>query len=165
MVKIWSRAVIGYFVCFALCLVPFASHAFKQSDLDKLLATKECQWCDLTNASLAGAQLSGANLSGANVSRAKLAGSDLSNANLSTTYLRDSDLSGANLTGAFMGKANLNGATLTGATLSGADLSGATWTDGSKCQNKSVGDCVRVDVIRPANEAPSMFPPDFQQVR
>jgi uncharacterized protein YjbI with pentapeptide repeats len=164
-VKMRSRAVIVCFACLALYLAPFTSHAFKQTDLEKLLATKECRWCDLTNADLSGAQLSGADVSGANISRAKLTGSDLTNSNLSTTYLRGSDLSGANLTGAFMGKANLSGATLTGATMSGADLSGATWIDGSKCENKSIGDCVRVDVIRPATEKPPLFPSDFEQPR
>jgi len=160
-----SWAAFFCFACLSLYLAPFAAHAFKQADLDKLLATGECRWCDLTNADLTGASLSGADLSGANVSRAKLTGSDLSSANLSTTYLRGTDLSRANLTGAFLGKANLNGATLTGASLSGADLSGATWTDGSKCENKSIGDCLRNEAVRPRDEAPPLFPPDFQQAR
>lgn len=164
MMRIISRAVIVSIAVLVLSSVPFTCHAFKQNDVDKLLATSECRWCDLTGADLTGAQLAGADMSGANVSRAKLARSNLSSANLSTTYLRDTDLTGANLSGAFMGKANLNGATLTGATLSGADLSGATWTDGSKCENKSIGDCVRTEAVRPT-EAPSMFPPDFQQTR
>ena len=160
-----SWAAFFCFACLSFCLAPLAAHAFKQTDLDKLLATRECRWCDLTNADLAGAALSGADLSGANISRAKLSGADLSNSNLSTTYMRDTDLSRANLNGAFMGKANLNGATLTGANLNGADLSGATWTDGSKCENKSIGDCVRNEAVRPRDEAPPLFPPDFQQAR
>jgi uncharacterized protein YjbI with pentapeptide repeats len=39
------------------------SYAFSQADLDKLLATKRCEWCDLRNADLSGAQLSGATIS------------------------------------------------------------------------------------------------------
>jgi len=46
------------------------------------------------------------------------------------------DLSGANLS-----FANLSGANLSGANLSGAILDGATWTDGSTCENGSIGRC------------------------
>ena len=165
MARMRNRVVVVFLACLSFCIISFAAHAFKQTDLEKLMATGECRWCDLTDANLSGARLSGADLSGANISRAKLTGSDLSNSNLSTTYLRGSDLTGANLSGAFMGKANLNGATLTGATMTGADLSGATWTDGSKCENKSIGDCLRNEAVRPRDEAPPLFPPDFQQAR
>lgn len=77
-----------------------------------LLATKECQNCDLTGAGLVLADLSGANLSGAN-----LTGANLSRANLSSADLRGANLSGAGLFGA-----NLSGAKLSGANLMGADL-------------------------------------------
>ncbi|AFY35121.1 pentapeptide repeat-containing protein [Calothrix sp. PCC 7507] len=77
-----------------------------------LLATKECQNCDLTGAGLVLADLSGANLSGAN-----LAGANLSRANLSGADLRGANFSGAGLFGV-----NLSGAKLSGANLAGADL-------------------------------------------
>jgi tetratricopeptide (TPR) repeat protein len=78
----------------------------------QLLATKECQNCDLTNAGLVMADLSGANLSGAN----------LTNANLSRANLTGANLTGANLTGAGLFGANLSAAKLSGANLVGADL-------------------------------------------
>jgi tetratricopeptide (TPR) repeat protein len=78
----------------------------------QLLATKECQNCNLTNAGLVLADLSGANLSGAN-----LAGANLSRANLSGADLRGANLSGAGLFGV-----NLSGAKLSGANLAGADM-------------------------------------------
>lgn len=78
----------------------------------QLLATKECQNCNLTGAGLVLADLSGANLSGAN-----LAGANLSRANLSGADLRGANLSGAGLFGV-----NLSGAKLSGANLAGADL-------------------------------------------
>ncbi|WP_017655519.1 pentapeptide repeat-containing protein [Fortiea contorta] len=78
----------------------------------RLLATKECQNCDLTGAGLVLADLSGANLSGAN-----LAGANLSRANLSAADLRGANLSGAGLFGV-----NLSSAKLSGANLAGADL-------------------------------------------
>jgi len=78
----------------------------------RLLATKECQNCDLTGAGLVLADLSGANLSGAN-----LAGANLSRANLSNADLRGANLSGAGLFGV-----NLSGAKLSGANLANADL-------------------------------------------
>lgn len=78
----------------------------------RLLATKQCLLCDLSNAGLVLSELSGAKLSGA----------DLSRANLSRANLTGADLSGANLSGASLFGANLNGAKLTGANLAGADL-------------------------------------------
>ncbi|WP_017315265.1 pentapeptide repeat-containing protein [Mastigocladopsis repens] len=76
----------------------------------QLLASKQCQNCDLTGAGLVIADLSGANLSGAN-----LAGANLSRANLSGSDLRGANLSGAGLFGANLSNANLIGATLLGA--------------------------------------------------
>jgi uncharacterized protein YjbI with pentapeptide repeats len=86
--------------------------AANSDDLRQLLATKQCQNCDLTGAGLVLADLSGANLSGAN-----LAGANLGRANLSGADLRGANLSGASLFGV-----NLNGAKLSGASLIGADL-------------------------------------------
>lgn len=79
--------------------------------IKQLLATKQCQNCDLSNKNLTKANLYKANLSGANLSGANLDGADLSGA----------DLSGANLLGA-----NLNGANLLG-----TNLAGATMPDGT----------------------------------
>jgi uncharacterized protein YjbI with pentapeptide repeats len=126
---------------FASLFFPSITCAFDQKDLDKLLATKKCQWCDLHNADLSGAGLSGAYLSGANLSGAKLSGADLSGANLSTAYLRNADLSGANLLNAYLSKANLTGAEIKDANMSGANLSDATWTDGTKCDEGSIKEC------------------------
>ncbi len=148
-------------VSFVLCLSPRVTHGFKQSDVDKISNTKECQWCDLRGANLSGSDLSDASLSGANLSEARLKGANLTGANLSTAYLRNADLSGANLTGAFLDKANLNGANLTGANLTGAKLSKATWTDGEKCDEGSTGECKQSRVIRPKDETPPLFPADF----
>jgi hypothetical protein len=161
----------------ALFLMSGMSYPFVQKDFDKLEATKECTWCDLQNADLAGTQLSGAKLSnttlsGANLSRAILSGADLtsarlsranlSGANLSSAYLhganlRDANLSKANLSGANLSGANLSYATLSGADLSGADLSGALWTDGTKCAEGSTGECKKES--RPGSgSGPGPFP-------
>jgi uncharacterized protein YjbI with pentapeptide repeats len=78
----------------------------------QLLATKQCQNCDLTNAGLVMADLSGANLSGAN----------LTSANLSRANLSGADLRGANLSGASLFGVNLSEAKFSGANLAGADL-------------------------------------------
>ena len=132
--------IISCLTCFAStsCL---ASLSFNQADLDKLLSTKECQWCDLHNADLSGAKLAGAQLSGANLSGARLPGADLSGANLSSTYLRNADFSGANLSNAYLDKANLTGAEIKDANLSGANLSDAIWTDGTRCDKDSIKEC------------------------
>ncbi|MEH2234703.1 pentapeptide repeat-containing protein [Nostoc sp.] len=101
----------------------------------QLLATKQCQNCDLTSAGLvmadlSGANLSGANLTGANLSRANLSGADLRGANLSGASLfgvnlSEAKFSGANLTGADLRNTYLANAELTGAYLNGANFQGA----------------------------------------
>ncbi len=93
--------------------------------VQQLIATKQCQSCDLSGAGLVlarltGANLNQANLAGANLSQAVLSGANLSGANLAGASLYGADLSGAKLTGA-----DLSGADLRGAFLSGADLTGA----------------------------------------
>ena len=101
----------------------------------QLLASKQCQNCDLVSAGLvmadlSGANLSGANLAGANLSRANLSGADLRGANLSGAGLFGVNLSGAKLTGASLNGADLRNtylvnAQLTGVSLNGANLQGA----------------------------------------
>jgi len=132
---------ISCLIYFASFFLPSVSHAFNQADVDKLLATKECQWCDLHNADLSAAKLPGAQLSGANLSGAKLSGADLSGASLSAAYLRNTDLSGANLSNAYFDKANLTGAEMKAANMSGANLSDAIWTDGTRCDKDSIKEC------------------------
>jgi hypothetical protein len=142
-----------------LCLIPSIAVAFKASDLTKLVDTNDCRWCDLRGADLSHAKLTGADLSGANLSRANLSGADLSGANLSAAYLRDANLTGASLSGTFFSKANLNGANLSGAAMSDTDFSGATWTDGRKCEEKSVNECKDARVLPPRDEATTTIYP------
>jgi tetratricopeptide (TPR) repeat protein len=88
------------------------AQAANPEHVKQLLASKQCQNCDLTGAGLVIADLSGADLSGAN-----LAGANLSRANLTNADLRGANLSGTGLFGANLSNANLNGATLVGADL------------------------------------------------
>jgi uncharacterized protein YjbI with pentapeptide repeats len=157
-------AEICCFISFAVFLIPYFSHAFNQTDMDKLQSTRECQWCDLRGADLTGANLSGANLSGANLSRAKLSQADLTGANLSTAYLHGANLTRANLTNAYLSKANLSGAEILDATMNGANLTGATWVDGRKCEQGSMGECKAAEGI-PANVGESSFSPRSGQPR
>lgn len=83
--------------------------------IKQLLATKQCEGCDLSGEGLVLANLSGANLRGAN----------LSSANLSQANLSGADLSGANLSGASLYGANLSNTKLDGSDLTGADLRNA----------------------------------------
>ncbi len=102
--------------------------------LKKLLATQECQNCDLRNVNLAGANLEKANLEGVN-----LQGSNLSGANLKGANLKEATLTGANLQGAILvntqlqnaqlSKALLESAFLAGAAVVGASLMGASLAD------------------------------------
>lgn len=99
------------------------AQAANQEHIRQLLATKQCQNCDLSGAGLVMADLSGANLSGAN-----LAGANLSRANLSGADLRGANLSGAGLAGVNLSEAKLSGANLAGADLRGTFLSNAQFT-------------------------------------
>lgn len=111
---------VGIIVAFGVFLLPGGAAAFSQTDLETLKATKVCQGCDLTDANLSGANLSGANMSVANLKGANLSGANLSGANLS----------GANCTGY---RTNLES----------VNLSGAIWIEGSKCQQGSIGQCIK----------------------
>ena len=125
------RHVVGIscLTYFASVFFPSISCAFKQADLDKLLATRECRWCDLHNADLAKTGLSGA------------------------------QLSGANLLKACFRKANLTGAERKDANMAGADLSGATWTDGTKCDEGSIKECKHGSSNRAGGRNRSLSPP------
>ncbi|QKQ77505.1 pentapeptide repeat-containing protein [Nostoc sp. TCL240-02] len=109
--------------------------AANSAHISQLLATKQCQNCDLANAGLvmadlSGANLSGANLTGANLSRANLSGADLRGANLSGASLfgvnlSEAKFSGANLAGADLRNTYLANAEMKGAYLNGANFQGA----------------------------------------
>ncbi|WP_413200842.1 pentapeptide repeat-containing protein [Nostoc piscinale] len=99
------------------------AQAANPEHLTQLLATKQCQNCDLTGAGLVLADLSGANLSGAN-----LTGANLSRANLVGADLRGANLAGAGLFGANLTEAKFNGANLSGADLRNTYLGNAEFT-------------------------------------
>lgn len=115
-------------ICTTVGLVTPAS-AENLEHINRLLSSKECQRCELSNAgltmsNLAGAKLTGANLAGANLSRSNLAGADLRDANLTGASLYGANLTGANLMGA-----NLNSTDLREAYLFNANLAEATLTN------------------------------------
>ena len=102
----------------------------EQSLAWKVLATKECQQCNLRQAELPGgdlakASLQGANLMGANLKGAIFNGAMLQGAILDYAKLQGARLTGARLEGASLVGANLKGADLTRANLRGADLRNA----------------------------------------
>jgi uncharacterized protein YjbI with pentapeptide repeats len=162
----------------ASSLISSTTHAFNQADVEKLIATRLCEWCDLHEADLSNSELAGARLTNASLSHVNLAGADLSGANLSSATLphvnlhganlsaaflrnanlRDADLSGANLAKAKLNNADLSNANLDGVDFSGADLSGATWKDGKKCEEGSIKDCKRTGLPRGASKSFPMYP-------
>jgi hypothetical protein len=103
-------------------LIPGRAVASNDEDLQKLMTTHQCSKCDLSGASLKGANLSEATISDAN--------------------LKKSDLTEADMSEAKQTEANLSGANLNEVKLYGAKLSDAKWTDGSKCKEGSVGQCI-----------------------
>ena len=118
------KVVLITLLTFAFAL-PVKAENIEQ--LSQLLRTKQCQFCDLSNAglvfaNLTGANLSGANLAGANLSQANLTGANLSGANLSGTSFNSANLTGANLNGAIVNGADLRGAYLTNVSLVGTSM-------------------------------------------
>mgnify|MGYP003337017446 FL=1 len=120
--------------CFAAAaLLSYFSLPVRAENLDhlrQLLATKQCDRCDLSGSglvmsNLAGARLSQANLVNANLSQANLSGADLSGANLTGASLHGANLMGANLSGAILNGTDLREAYLTNANLSGTALNTA----------------------------------------
>ena len=112
--------------------------------VQRLLATKSCEGCDLRNARLSGRDLSSANLVGADLTNADLrdtilVGADLTLAILRKANLTNSILNGANLGGTDLSFANLSNASLLrvdvsawgGVELTGANLSGTMMPDGT----------------------------------
>lgn len=105
-------------------IFPLSASAENLDHTRQLLATKQCQKCELSGAGLVLANLAGSNLAGANLNRANLSRADLSGADLSGADLRNASLYGANLSGANLRGANLTGADLRDAILVGADTTG-----------------------------------------
>ena len=97
-----------------------AAADYQQPDIEQLLETGLCEYCDLSNADLSGVDLEGANLVGAN-----LQGANLVEANLEVAYLLGANLSGADLTDADFTGVNLALGNLSNATLVGTDFEGA----------------------------------------
>ena len=111
-----KKILIPSITLLSLCL--FFQNSAQAEDLNqltKLLSSKNCVSCDLSNAGLVNANLAGGDLRKSNLVNANLGGANLAGANLS----------GANLTGASLNGANLTGANLTGANLSDTDLRSA----------------------------------------
>ena len=97
-----------------------AAADYQTPNIEQLLETKECKYCDLSNADLSGVDLEGANLVGAN-----LQGANLKEANLEVAYLLGANLENADLTDADFTGVNLVLGNLSGATLIGTDFEGA----------------------------------------
>jgi uncharacterized protein YjbI with pentapeptide repeats len=109
------------------------AYAADPNALAQVRSTKECHFCDLSNADLTktdliGADLIGANLTKANLTEANLSGADLIEASLSGADLSEANLSGANLFNADLSLANLTRAKLIEAKLIEAKLSSADLT-------------------------------------
>ena len=73
------------------------SFGYSESDLQKLLSTKECVGCDLSGADLSGLNLREADLTKANLSKADLTKAKLTQAKLRKAKLRKANLKGTNL--------------------------------------------------------------------
>ena len=88
---------------FGLCLFFFVAVSWEigardKIDYQRLMATKKCVKCDLTEAYLSGqnlsvADLSGANLSGADLNEVNLSAANLEGANLTETKMCETKMS------------------------------------------------------------------------
>ena len=95
-------------------------------DLIRLLSSKNCRQCRLTDSDLMHADLRDSNLNQAKLQRANLSQSRLDGANLSGSDLSFTSFQGASLRGA-----DLRGSRLFGTDLRGSDLTGALLDEGA----------------------------------
>jgi Ca-activated chloride channel homolog len=96
---------------------------------ERLMATKDCSYCDLSNVNLSGLDLSNVNLVGANLSGANLSHTILTNANLNGAILREVNLSSSDLANANLANSDLTDANFSRAILRGANLEAAKLAD------------------------------------
>jgi Ca-activated chloride channel homolog len=96
---------------------------------ERLIATRQCSTCDLSQVNLSGLDLSGVNLSGANLTGANLSNTILTNANLSGAILREVNLSSSDLTNTNLANSDLTDANFSRAILRGANLEAAKLAD------------------------------------
>lgn len=85
--------------------------------MQRLLVTRFCNQCNLTEANLVGKNLQGARLTDTKLKRANLTGANLRFAILRNVNLKGADLTNADLTGAMLQNVNFKGAILDGAKL------------------------------------------------
>lgn len=95
-------------------------------NIQRLLTSKACPFCDLSGADLSQTRLAKADLNGANLSGANLTLADLSGANLQRANLDQADLSGADLSFANLEGANLRGTNLEGVRFQRTKIKGRT---------------------------------------
>ncbi|MEQ9235835.1 pentapeptide repeat-containing protein [Coleofasciculus sp. E2-BRE-01] len=149
-----------------------SAEAFNPKDLEQLIETNDCRFCDLRDADLSGSDLSGAILSGADLSDANLAEANLSNAKLIDAQLIGTNLSGANLIGANLTKALLSHANLLNADLSdanlilanledadltGANLTGTNWISATNITESQLSFASQLDKITLPDESQPTF--------
>ena len=91
-------------------------------NVNVLVSTNRCVFCDLSGANLAGADLMGARLLLSNLTGANLIGANLSGANITFATLVNANLNSANLIGAVFDSSNMKGANMSDADLSFAFL-------------------------------------------
>ena len=121
-----KEPLIAFITFSCLLAQPLLANPHSSDDWIKLLQTRKCSECDLSDADLVRANLRDANLQRASLQRANLNGAQLDGADLRGADLRFTNLNRASLKGA-----NLIGASLYGTDLRNADLSGAKLTPNS----------------------------------
>jgi uncharacterized protein YjbI with pentapeptide repeats len=115
------------------------ARAENPDDRARLLQTRECAGCDLSDA-----KLTPTDLSGVSAPTAIFRNAMMYRANLKDADLKGADLSNANLEGADLTNTKLTGANLDGANLSkttGANLTGTVTTSATTCPSGSNGPC------------------------
>ncbi|MDJ0591906.1 MAG: pentapeptide repeat-containing protein [Pleurocapsa sp. MO_226.B13] len=134
-----------------LKLEPNNSDTQVASNIQRLLDTKECPRCNLTNADLEGANLKGANLEGANLEGANLEGAKLKRAYLLGANLNNANLYKANLENSIMLLASLENSDLGNANLQAANLKYANLNNADLTQAKLDGNGLNVTQLQNAN--------------
>jgi uncharacterized protein YjbI with pentapeptide repeats len=95
--KLKTLASAAVLMALGVTAAIYVPRAIRQGQVKELLATKQCQGCNLSGTNLQGLDLTGVNLAGANLAGANLQGASLGNANLQRANLERANLERADL--------------------------------------------------------------------
>lgn len=118
-----AAGIVSFVSVFMLFLThSYRVYGYEEADIQRLLKTNNCEYCDLRDAELSGIKLNRAFLRYAEMMKANLENAELPFADFIAANMRKANLKGANLEGANFMHTKLEGANLSESNLKGTDM-------------------------------------------